>query len=218
MLKRYTRVMVWIIMPLLFLCTGYGLMYVIAQPYLRPLTSIYSMVSQDQAPDFSSKARSLYSEDDTLSESGVIQASDITSVSIGDIIGRVIIEDVGIDVPLIYGATVDCLYNGAGLRIQSSKPGYGKPVMIGGHTIPYFKNLGLVEVGQIIRIETYYGSFQYQITGTKVANESDQTAYDLTQNEEQLILFTCYPLDGVGDKDERLLVYADKISGPTVEE
>lgn len=193
-------------------------MYVIAQPYLRPLTSIYSMISQDQAPDFSSKANSLYKEGASLPESGVLQASEIASVSMGDVIGRVILEDVNIDVPFIYGATVDCLYNGVGLRVQSAKPGYGRPIMVAGHTIPFFKNLGQVEVGQVVRIETYYGIFKYRITGTKVINEADQSAYDLKQKKEQLILFTCYPLDGVGDKDDRLLVYADKISGPTVEE
>lgn len=193
-------------------------MYVIAQPYIRPFTSIYSMISQDQAPDFSNKTNTLYTKGDSLPESGILKASEIASVSMGDVIGRVVLEDVNIDVPFIYGASVDCLYNGVGLRVQSSKPGYGKPVMIAGHTIPYFKNLGLVEVGQIVRVETYYGIFKYRITGTKIANEADQSAYNLKQNKEQLILFTCYPLDGVGDKDDRLLVYADKISGPVVKE
>ena len=49
-----------------------------------------------------------------------------------------------------------------------------------------------------------------------VADASDTSAYDLSQNKEQLILFTCYPLDGVGEKEDRLFVYADKVSGPRV--
>ena len=191
-------------------------MLLIAKPYIRPMASLYQMIAQDQTPDFSSTARNLYADKKGLASDGEINALDIKSVRVGDTMGKIMIDDVDIDVPLIYGSTDECLYIGAGIRIQSGKPGYGKPVMIAGHTIPYFKNLGNIKNGQVITIETYYGIFKYKITGSQVANASDTSAYDLTQDKEQLILFTCYPLDGVGEKEDRLFVYADKISGPRV--
>ena len=192
------------------------MMLLIAKPYIRPMASLYQMIAQDQTPDFSSTARNLYADKKGLASDGEINALDIKSVRVGDTMGKIMIDDVDIDVPLIYGSTDECLYIGAGIRIQSGKPGYGKPVMIAGHTIPYFKNLGNIKNGQVITIETYYGIFKYKITGSQVANASDTSAYDLTQDKEQLILFTCYPLDGVGEKEDRLFVYADKISGPRV--
>lgn len=203
-------------MPLFFLLIGYLIMFLIAKPYIRPIASLYQMIAQNQAPDFSSTAKDLYADKKGLPTKGNLNARDIKSVRVGDTMGNVIIEDAEIDVPLLYGSTDECLYVGAGLRTQSSKPGYGKPVMIAGHTIPYFKNLGIVKEGQLVTVKTYYGIFQYKITGTAVANYMDASAYDLTQDKEQLILFTCYPLDGVGDKDDRLFVYADKVSGPKV--
>ena len=54
------------------------------------------------------------------------------------------------------------------------------------------------------------------MTGSKIAKATDTQAYDLLQNKEQLILFTCYPVEGLGEKEDRFFVYADKISGPTV--
>ena len=45
--------------------------------------------------------------------------------------------------------------------------------------------------------------------------DRDDTAYDLLQDKEQLIMYTCYPFEmlvGI-TKQERLFVYADKISG-----
>ena len=90
-----------------------------------------------------------------------MNALDIKSVRVGDTMGQVIIEDVDIDVPLLYGSTDDCLYVGAGVRTQSHKPGYGKPVMIAGHTIPYFKNLGIVKKGQLVTIKTYSVSYTH---------------------------------------------------------
>lgn len=201
-------------MPLFFLLIGYAILILLALPYIRPLSSIYSMVSQNQTPDFSNSMQNHFEEDVNLPTEGAVENNG--SVSLADQYGTIEIPSVNINVPLMYGATDQALYYGAGQRVQSAKPGYGKPVMIGGHTIPYFKNLGIINNGDIITIRTYYGIFQYQVTGTAVAGDTDGSAYDLTQNKEQLILFTCYPLDGVGTKDERLFVYADKISGPEV--
>ena len=210
------KIWAWLFLPIAFFLIGYLILFLLAQPYIRPMSSIYDMISQNQTPDFSSTAKNLFTEKDGLPTNGKLNALDIKSIRVGDTMGQVIIDDVNIDVPLIYGSTVECLYVGAGLRTQSHKPGSGKPVMIAGHTIPYFKNLGLVKEGQIVTVKTYYGIFKYRITGTKVANEGDSSAYDLDQKKEQLILFTCYPLDGVGNKIDRLFVYADKISGPEV--
>jgi sortase A len=210
------KIWAWIFLPIAFFLIGYLILFLLAQPYIRPMTSIYDMISQNQTPDFSSTAKNLYTEKDGLPTNGKLNALDIKSIRVGDTMGQVIIDDVNIDVPLLYGSTDECLYVGAGLRTQSHKPGYGKPVMIAGHTIPYFKNLGLVKEGQIVTVKTYYGIFKYKITGTKVANEEDSSAYDLDQKKEQLILFTCYPLDGIGNKTNRLFVYADKMSGPEV--
>lgn len=206
----------WLFVPVGFLLIGYLMLYVLAQPYIRPMTSLYAMMAQDQTPDFSSTAKNLFKDQAGLPTSGTLNALDIKSVRVGDTMGQVIIDDADIDVPLLYGSTDECLYVGAGVRTQSHKPGYGKPVMIAGHTIPYFKNLGIVKKGQIVTIKTYYGIFTYKITGSRVANEEDTSAYDLAQNKEQLIMFTCYPLDGIGDKTDRLFVFADKVGGPKV--
>lgn len=93
-----------------------------------------------------------------------MDVGDIPSILVGDSVGKIVISDVDIDVPLLYGSMDECLHTGAGVRVQRNKPGCGKPVMIAGHTIPYFKNLGMIEPGQIITMETYYGIFTYEIT------------------------------------------------------
>lgn len=186
------------------------------QPYIRPFTSIYAMISQDQTPNFSNQAKNLFVDEEGLPNSGTIQVSALKKLEVEDVYGRVQIPSVDIDVPLLYGATPACLRQGAGQRIQSHMPGYQKPVMIGGHTIPFFKPLVNVSIGDIITIKTYYGVFEYKITGTAIANEWDTSAYDLTLDKEQLILFTCYPPDGIGQKEDRFFVYADKISGPRI--
>lgn len=208
--------MVRIFLPLSFLLIGYGLIFALAQPYLRPMLSIYDLIAQNQTPDFSDKAKNLYEGKEGLPTSGMIDASTITKPKVLDTYGRIEIPEVSIDVPLLYGSTMECLYRGVGQRVQSSMPGYGKPVMLAGHTIPFFKNLGSIKKGDVVKIETFYGIFEYQVKRTQVASASDPSVYNLTQNKEELIMFTCYPLDGIGQKEDRLFVFADKISGPEV--
>lgn len=210
------KIMAYFILPLFFLIIGYFILWFITLPYIRPLTSLYDMISQDQTPDFSETARNLYNGDEQLPTSGTIDVSTLKKLNVTDQYGHIEIPSVNIHVPLLYGATNSCLHKGAGTRVQSQIPGYEKPVMIGAHTIPYFKNIIHIKKGDTITIKTYYGIFEYKVTGTHIANASDTSAYDLKQKQEQLILFTCYPVEGIGEKEDRFFVYADKISGPRV--
>ena len=101
--------------------------------------------------------------------------------------------------------------------IGSFLPGFNRTSLIAGHSLPYFECLGDVNVGDIIKISTHYGDFEYKITDTKIGKATDESNYDLAQSEkEQLILYTCYPFELIGYKADRLFVYADKISGPTI--
>lgn len=216
MTNKVKKIMAYCCLPLFFLIIGYMILFLLVQPYIRPISSIYTMFSQNQTPDFSKEIKNLYDDSEKLPTDGEIDASTIHKVKIKEQYGKISIPAVSIDVPLLYGATDECLYVGAGQRVQSVMPGYGKPTMIGGHTIPYFKNLGNISEGDEITIRTFYGIFTYRVTHSRVIQADDASAYDLTQNNEQLILFTCYPLDGIGEKEQRLLVYADKVSGPRV--
>lgn len=205
--------MALIVTPLSFLLIGYSLIYILAQPVFRPLMSIYSLVSSEYAPNFNKNTKVLY-DANKKNDSGEVYKSSIVQPQRGDEYGRLEIERVGIDLPLYYGDSEDILYQGPGTFAGAFLPGYDRSVMIPGHTIPFFKPLGDVVAGDTIHISTYYGEFDYVITDTKVGNFNDSSMYDLAQNEkEQLILYTCYPLDGIGFKDQRLFVYADKTGG-----
>jgi sortase A len=73
-----------------------------------------------------------------------------------------------------------------------------------------------MEVGDVLCISTNYGLFEYTIDDLRVLNMSDPTAFNLNKNEEELILYTCYPFDLIGAKTDRLFIYAKKTNGPSV--
>ncbi|MBQ5559258.1 MAG: sortase, partial [Lachnospiraceae bacterium] len=66
-------------------------------------------------------------------------------------------------------------------------------------------------------IRTNYGNYQYEITGTKITDNEDRSAYDLAKNEENLIMYTCYPFDTLGLTNLRAFIYAKYVSGPVID-
>ncbi|MEG1733029.1 MAG: class D sortase [Longicatena sp.] len=211
------KIMALILAPLSFLIIGYGLIFVLAKPALRPLYSIYHLISSEYGPNFNDDTKSLYTNKNGKND-GIIALSDIEMPKVGDQYGQITIKDVGLNVKLYYGDSEEILMNGAGQFQGSFMPGFHRIIMVAGHTIPYFQKFGELNKGNEVEISTHYGDFTYKITDIKVGKFNDSSMYDLAQSaKEQLIMYTCYPLEGIGFKQDRLFVYADKVSGPSVQ-
>ena len=137
--------------------------------------------------------------------------------SYGDLFGKITIDSVNKTINLYYGDGNDQLRKGAGLFNGSFLPGFNRTSLIAGHSLPYFECLGDVNVGDIIKISTHYGDFEYKITDTKIGKATDESNYDLAQSGRRtidLIYMLSIRIDWL--RSDRLFVYADKISGPTI--
>lgn len=130
--------------------------------------------------------------------------------------GMMSCDRISLSAPVYYGDSEKALQNGVGHYALSGLPGEGKPILMSSHDSTYFAPLEQVTIGDIITINTNYGEFNYSVTATLVAEEADTTAYDLTQDKEQLILYTCYPFGQlVGNRNERFFVYCDLVTDNT---
>lgn len=216
--RKQRKIMALFLVPLSFTLICYLTLYLLITPIIEPLSSIYSLISSDFAPSLNdNNSKNLY--ENKLVSSDIINASQIVQPSYGDMFGKLSIESVKMRVNLYYGDGREQLRNGAGLFAGSFLPGFNRTILIAGHSIPYFESLGDVKVGDIINISTHYGDFEYKITNTKISDANDDSNFNLAQKEkEQLILYTCYPFEIIGYKSQRLFIYADKISGPTIME
>ena len=107
---------------------------------------------------------------------------------------------------------------GAGSYIGGSIPGAGDTVLIGAHDTTYFKGLEQVKKGDVFVFTTEYGIYRYKVSKTAIFDKGKyDEAYNLQQNKEQLVLYTCYPFGVLnGDKSQRMFVYLDKTSGPDI--
>lgn len=133
-----------------------------------------------------------------------------------DYVGRLTIEGTAVDCEVYYGDSETQFSKGAGVSMGSCIPGEGSTVMIGAHTGTYFRDLESVVEGADITITTDYGEYHYTVARCAVVEETDTTAYDLDAEEENIILFTCYPFGILTRTTQRYLVYGDFVSGPSV--
>lgn len=216
--RKQRKIMALFLVPLSFTFICYLTLYLLISPIIDPLLSIYSLISSDYAPSLNDEnSTDLYAN--KLVASDTIKASEIVQPTYGDLFGKLTIDAVNIKVNLYYGDGHDQLRNGVGLFSGSFLPGFNRTALIAGHSIPFFEPLGEIKIGDIINISTHYGDFEYKITNTKIADANDSSNYDLEQQDkEEIILYTCYPFEIIGYKSQRLFVYADKISGPTIME
>ena len=86
-----------------------------------------------------------------------------------------------------------------------------------GHNNTFFNDLQSVEVGDVVTIETHYGTYTYTVERCEVRDYQDTTTYDFTRTDENLILYTCYPFDALGFTPNRYFVYASYTSGPELD-
>lgn len=134
----------------------------------------------------------------------------------GDKLGRISIEGAQVDCDLYYGDSNAEFDKGAGLYTGTGIPGEGRTIISGAHTNTYYRDLESVEEGDEILVSTRYGDYKYRVTGTRVATDTDTTAYDLEADHENLVLYTCYPFGTTQYTDERYFVYADLTEGPAI--
>ncbi len=154
-----------------------------------------------------------------LPAEGTIAREGLSLPLSGDQYGELACEKAGLQAPLYYGDSEEILKKGAGTYAGSYLPGMGGTILVGAHDATFFAPLEKMEKDDVISLTTTYGSYQYRVTKTQVADLMDASAYQISKDGEELVLYTCYPF-GVEDevREQRFYVYAEKISGPEIGE
>ena len=192
----------FVILPIIFCAAIYLICFLVFSPSASGIVSMGSLFFSD-TENKSSKPKETKQ---------TVKLSEIEFPSYGDQFGELIIEDCQINAKLFFGDSDIALNNGVGIYNGSSIPGYGKTILIGGHNNTYLNGLKYAQKGQEILVRTSYGNFKYEITDVQIKDYKDESAYDLTADSENLILYTCYPFDELGLTPQRCFVYAKPLS------
>ena len=136
----------------------------------------------------------------------------------GDVVGRIVMPDIGVNKWIVAGATMDMLERGPGLFANTALPGQLGNSAIAGHRTSYgapFSSIDQLDPGDDITVVTPRGSFTYAVTETKIVPATAVEVLDTIDPEKAtLTLVSCHPK---WTSRERIVVFADLVDSGDVE-
>lgn len=197
-----------------------AIIYFVAAPTWRKYVPDLSLIIGNTAIQYDdTELKELDINDLSDITGGVLKSSEVHFPRYGEQLGRIVISGEGgesVNAALYFGDGDKQLAAGAGVYIGSTPPGYGSTVLVAGHNHTWFKPLKKVQIGDTVTITTYYGVYTYEIIDIQVKDATDESHYDLLADEENLLLYTCYPFGSIGMTPTRYFIYGKYISGPMV--
>lgn len=131
-------------------------------------------------------------------------------LSEGDIIGSLMIPSLDMTLHIFEGTDETTLKKGVGHFSQSVLPGSLDNCVLSGHRDTVFSELGKVEIGDLLIIDTASGNFTYKVTHLRIVESDDRTII-IPTDHSVLTLTTCYPFQFIGNASQRYIVSADLI-------
>lgn len=129
----------------------------------------------------------------------------------GDTVGLLTIPQINAELAIVEGTDPNDLKKGVGHYKGSLFPGDNGQIVLSGHRDTVFRRLGELKVGDRFEMQMPNGSFQYELTQTKIVDADDRTIITLQDTKEELIVITCYPFRFVGNAPQRYIIYAKPV-------
>ena len=139
----------------------------------------------------------------TLSSSQGIQSNSV--------VGRLVIDRLGISVVVLQGVDDRALRIAAGHVPDTALPGHPGNVAIAAHRDTFFRPLRNIRKDDKITLETPTASYQYEVETTQIVGPQRTEVLNPTPYPS-LTLITCYPFYYVGNAPDRFIVQARQIS------
>ena len=211
----------FVVTPVAFALVTLALLLGLNQVFLAPYLGLWNWFLSTNASEQSDPADLLSTAvKPETDDAETIPLSSITNPNECDRYATNTIEGTEVNAPVYYGDNTTILNQGVGTYKDDSRagiPGESKTILLAGHNNTFFNDLQSVEVGDVVTIETHYGTYTYTVEECKVLEYNDTSAYDFTRTDENLILYTCYPFDALGFTSQRYFVYASYTSGPMLD-
>ena len=220
-----------ILIPIIFVTITYSAIYFTMaqriQPYIR-IASLFVNSGGTHKTQETHDLLALYAvipmptpieiwDENSSSNVLLIPRSEIIIPGIGDLYGRLTIDNTKIDAQIFWGDSIRELNRGIGTFSGSWLPGFGRTIIMTGHRGTYLADLYNAQIGGFITVETHYGVYVYEITEIAIKQKNDETAYDLRREDENIIIYTMYPFDSVEHTINRFFVYGKLVSGVQVD-
>ena len=122
----------------------------------------------------------------------------------GDLVGRIRIPRVGIDLAVFEGVSSDVLRRGPGHVPGTALPTAGSNCVISGHRDSFFRRMAGVKAGDSVFLSGEGGEREYRLVDYRLVSPTEVEVLAPTDGE-QLTLVTCYPFRWIGPAPRRLV-------------
>jgi len=183
--------------------------------------AVKEMSEQDKA--LSLKQAVAYNES-LVSHQGIIrdpfiasleqQATTVSFLNVGGVMGYVEIPSIGLKLPIYEGTSEPVLQSGVGWLTRSSLPVGGEStntVLTGHRGLPsskLFTDLDKVKIDDEFYIRTVVGILAYRVIDVRIIEPDDTIALAILNGKDRATLLTCHPLS---INSHRLLVIGERI-------
>lgn len=118
------------------------------------------------------------------------------------------IPAIDLEVPVLAGSDTPALERGVGWLTRTAPLGAPGNAALAGHRDSFFRRLGEVRAGDVVRVDTLEGVVEYRVTGHRIVEPDDVSVLRPQPGEATLTLITCYPFRYVGRAPQRYIVHA----------
>jgi sortase A len=131
----------------------------------------------------------------------------------GSVVGRIEIPRIHLSAMIAQGTSHQVLQKAAGHIVDSAWPGQAGNVVVAGHRDTFFRRLGQLKVGDVIKLTTASGQYLYRVRFTDVVSPQETWVLEPASGQT-LTLVTCYPFYFVGSAPKRFVVRARRLAMP----
>lgn len=132
------------------------------------------------------------------------------TVSVGEPIGTLEIARLGLTGVVVEGDSDEVLDRAIGHLPDTPLPWHEGNSAIAAHRDTLFRPLRGVRLGDILRLKTPHGDFDYLVRETLIVKPEDVWVLDPTPTT-MLTLITCFPFAYIGNAPDRFIVRAERI-------
>jgi sortase A len=128
----------------------------------------------------------------------------------GDLLGRLEIPRLGLSALIAEGDEESTLRTAIGHLPQTPLPGQPGNVALAAHRDTLFRALRRIEVGDRVKVHSWEGEIEYEVTATQVVGPADVSVLAPSEHPT-LTLITCYPFSYIGPAPKRFIVQARQV-------
>ena len=130
-----------------------------------------------------------------------------------NLIGKLTVPRLNVSRVILSSASGEAMSWGVGSVIPFKSSSISSPIILAGHRDTHMKFMSKLRIGDHLELQSHDGSVKsYKIVTSEVTTTPQLTLSDQTENNDKLILTTCWPFNGVQSGPERYVMIGEPLN------